>query len=370
MGNEAGPFGAGVTEEMVLDAIARSGYPLQAKAVQVALSALPSEELGGTRTFEEWSFLDRDSGTVRQLDALIQHSIQIVEELDRGDPGIPTDPRALLRYELNLLMECKQAELPLVFFTRPALHPPQLPIFIGLPHREISFGGFDEEPFVEMRLEDAVTDDALPGPSPEPAISVSRCFRKGRALELSGEDVFRSLTAPIRKAIDHYGGLSSIGPERRLYHDVRMVFPVVVIDAPMLACQVDSGVVAIRHISAARLSLSEPSASKWHFEGFNERSSLDFVHIDYLAEYCALARERAVDLAGRLGAAALQVLTGRAFFDFDAATDQEAGDGDGGHEQYALATLMPTMKADEAARWIAERFYEVHQAEPEDDLRS
>lgn len=339
---------------MILDAVARSGYPLQARAAEIARSSLGAVGMGAYRSYEEWSFLDSESGVIRQLDALIQREILDIDDVDRGDPSIPTDPRALLRYELDLLIECKQAELPYIFFTRSDLTAATLPILIGLPHRQFEFGPPGEEPIVSMSVEDAAIVDSLPRLDPEPAISVSRCYRKGKGLELSGEDVFRSLTAPIRKAIEHYQRLSESDLKMRLYHDIRLLHPIVVLDAPMYACEARGQNVKIRPISMARLSLSEPAQSAiWH-AGYNRRSSLDFVHVDQLGQYCDLALNRATALAGRLNLAAIQILTGRAVAQFgDAATETNA-------DEDPLADLKPAMTPAEASRWIQNRFIDLH----------
>src|SRR5687768_6095163 len=88
---------AGVTADDVGDAIHRSGYPVQT-AVAVDLTQ------SGFAITEEWGFTD-ESGTKRTLDLLAER----FDWVDR--------PNAYrIRPSLDLLVECKQREMPYIFF--------------------------------------------------------------------------------------------------------------------------------------------------------------------------------------------------------------------------------------------------------------
>jgi hypothetical protein len=55
---------------------------------------------------EEWSYVDRDSSDLRSLDILAGQELF----------DLHTNPQPRVRPELNLLIECKQSQLPYVFF--------------------------------------------------------------------------------------------------------------------------------------------------------------------------------------------------------------------------------------------------------------
>jgi hypothetical protein len=94
--NQIGP---GLSEETVVSAVEESGYPLQ-----VFVSDLLQEKY---HVEEEWSYLDRDSDGLRALD--MRASMQLYDWKDFKE-----QPR--VRPSLDLLIECKQSELPYVFF--------------------------------------------------------------------------------------------------------------------------------------------------------------------------------------------------------------------------------------------------------------
>ena len=101
-GNPSGnALRAGVTEEQLSAAIEKSGYPLQ---TVVAESLRPYCE----RLSEEWSYVDRDSGLLRAIDVRADRTY---EQDDADDPH--------LRATLTLLVECKQSDMPYVFFLSP-----------------------------------------------------------------------------------------------------------------------------------------------------------------------------------------------------------------------------------------------------------
>jgi hypothetical protein len=108
-------LGAGFTEEQLLEAVRKSGYPLQT----IIASSLRIDF--GVQ--EEWSFVDGDTGTLRTLD--IVASRRMYTPQNEGQPFV--------RPTLDLLIECKQSDLPFIFFmsaTRPWLR--DLPYIAGL----------------------------------------------------------------------------------------------------------------------------------------------------------------------------------------------------------------------------------------------
>lgn len=90
---------AGIAEADVHSAITQSGYPLQNIAGDYC-------EKAGFRTIEEWSYLDKDAEPLRTID------VKAEKPLFEYQKGSETK----IRPNLILLIECKQSELPYVFF--------------------------------------------------------------------------------------------------------------------------------------------------------------------------------------------------------------------------------------------------------------
>jgi hypothetical protein len=110
-------LGAGVTERDLQNAIELSGYPLQSIASDVILSVLEGDDRN-CYAQEEWSFIDSDENIVRQLDGLITCEF-IGKQVETRDP--PLDPSSYLRFQADILMECKQSDMPYVFFSGTAV---------------------------------------------------------------------------------------------------------------------------------------------------------------------------------------------------------------------------------------------------------
>jgi len=96
-------IGAGISEDQIVSAVQKSGYPLQV-SVSEMLRAKASSQGSRFLVQEEWSYADDDTKGLRSIDLradLILHSY---------------DPQPRVRPQLNLLIECKQSQLPYVFF--------------------------------------------------------------------------------------------------------------------------------------------------------------------------------------------------------------------------------------------------------------
>lgn len=85
-------IGAGITDEDVLVAIKKSGYPLQ---TIIASNLRPEFQVQ-----EEWSYIDRDTDDLRTIDILAQRDLYDIKK---------KQPR--VRPQLALLVECKQSLL-------------------------------------------------------------------------------------------------------------------------------------------------------------------------------------------------------------------------------------------------------------------
>lgn len=340
----------GFTEASLLEAIRRSGYPLQGRVIELI-----------TRTFgdwgffdaisEEWPFVDPDTGQTRHLDLLVRRRLRGVnDDVETGDPGIPLEARALLRHEVDFLIECKQSALPYVFFTRPKVYPREMPLVLGAPHEEIQVGYVGEEPYATMELADIVAYSADPEPPDHVAsVAAKASYKKGGDLELSGDDIFRGLTLPLRKALKHYQSLCN--EPYRLYRDVRYTYPLVVLDAPMYAYDNST----LSRVDAVRVTFNEPAVDAWH-SSFNADYSIDFVSIDHLAEFLLAGEIRSTEIARRLDSIAIVAVTGEGSF----RGDREESPDSGNSSDDPLHEILPPMNKDEEAAWLQARFIEVH----------
>lgn len=93
----------GTTEDQLADAIRRSGYPVQTAVGHLLRSATPGQPEGFI-VQEEWCFVDARTNELRNLD--LRADLRLHE----------WNPQPRVRPMLTLLIECKQSELPYVFF--------------------------------------------------------------------------------------------------------------------------------------------------------------------------------------------------------------------------------------------------------------
>jgi hypothetical protein len=266
----------GVTEDMLKDAIERSGYPLQSSVVATVVDAIDGWDLpeGEAHTFvqEEWTYFDRDLDKTRALDALIESHRWSV----RGD----AQPR--VRPVLSLLIECKKTELPFVFFTRDSTNLADFPVTSGFPHHSIELTTDDDPSTYSypltmlwgLRHHDFVT-------KPPAAVSVSSARRAGKKLEISGEDVYNGLALPLLKATDHLRSVSQFSKAH--YTDGRLIVSAIVVRGPMVAVAEDGsgGPELVPWVRVHRYEpLSDESAWQSH-----RLAAFDVVHEDYLPVY-------------------------------------------------------------------------------------
>ena len=127
---------------------------------------------------EEWPYVDSDSRETRALDAFIG--------LDISDVGsrtpYPHAPSEILRFKIDILLECKQSELPYLFFMR-AAHPGDVPRFCGLPHEWISARVGDTDIGFSVRIYDVIVARDLPL-----AEATSNCYLNDQSASTRGQD--------------------------------------------------------------------------------------------------------------------------------------------------------------------------------------
>jgi hypothetical protein len=264
---------AGVTEEAVVEAVTKSGYPLQ---LQIAdLMRKRFEPKGGYSygVVEEWSYIHKDSGEIRTIDIMAQKWLWTMSE---GQP--------IVRPNLALLVECKQSDMPHIFFlssSKPWM--PNFPLLAGLRSNHVTISTDDTPERWTLPIFSALGVDRHPFINePEHCVSFARCQRKSQRLELSGEHVFRDILLPVLRAMQHFRKEESPA-ETAHYLDCHLTLGIAVLDAPMIGVKVsDQGQVltlmpwvrALRHETGEALDYF---ASRLYV--------VDIVHKDFFESY-------------------------------------------------------------------------------------
>ncbi|MBO2437282.1 hypothetical protein [Actinomadura nitritigenes] len=282
--SDAGQLGAGISAASLMEAVRRSGYPFQAEVARDLRSAL--SELGG-RSFiqEEWAFVDSESEQTRTLDIWAKVPLSSPETIRR---------RQILPH-LDMLIECKQSELPYVFFLRSELSGETFnyPEIVGLPDGRLKIfrASSDGKPTgasLSISLQNALNAENLEFcnmPAPV-AISFAKVLRKGGSkLELTGEDTYRAITMPLSKAADY---LKSSYEIRQPKNRVRLNFIVclAVLRAPMVGVYLHQGKQMLMNTPWIRVSRMEPLRES---DGGGRVNSMiryfDVIHFDYFKQY-------------------------------------------------------------------------------------
>lgn len=256
-------LGAGLTLEKVEAAIAKSGYPLQTHVAHVLRDS-------GFRVSPEWSFIDRDTLDLRSMDLRASLPLYKAGDQTRARPS------------LDLLIECKQSEMPFVFFTGETLPwSARLPFVAGLKKDSFSVstdrvgGGFTTDLQSVLSLQSHKFNTTAPI-----AYTMSKCQRKGADVILSGEEAYSGIVLPLVKALN-YLKVAEAPPATAHYFDVHYAVALAVLDAPMLKFENGAATMA----PWVRLLRHEAGDSKL---GKNDRGrtvAIDLVHREYLAVY-------------------------------------------------------------------------------------
>jgi len=254
----------GVSAEQVDDAVALSGYPLQ--------TVLERTLRGPFTVTPEWSYVDRESGATRNMDLLAVKPL-----FDWAAP------QQLISPLLALLIECKRATLPYIFFE--TARPLRLNIEIAgvYPRSTIQISADDDlshwnESFATS-LE--LSEEEFLSSGPAYASTFARINRAGNHLDLSGSDIFNNAVMPLIKASDYLIDINMPRPSHRYYHP-QLVVRVCVVDAPMLIFRQASEHAEIT--DWVRVLRHEIPVAPGHFNDAEVRP-IDFVHSDYLATY-------------------------------------------------------------------------------------
>jgi hypothetical protein len=258
---------AGVTPELLTEAVRSSGYPLQIEVAQTL------SEIGCWVT-EEWGYEDRTTGEHRALDVY-------------GDFFLARSPD--FNVYLTLLTECKRSDLPYVFFVPASLHTPDdFPTIVGLPWHSTSLFAADAStespPYREVPFAYALCGSDLPFvEAPTIVATFVRAERKDKnKLQLSGEDPYRQIVLPLASAVDHLKA-TQLNFKSQVQYRPLIVLSVAVLDAPMIVARGTPEQPQLSMESWVRVVRQESRRES----GTAQRTNyvVDVVHRNFLKEY-------------------------------------------------------------------------------------
>lgn len=295
-GNALGP---GISEAKLAAAVRRSGYPLQTLVARDL-----REEF---RVEEEWSFIDDDTKTLRSLD------IRANKDLFDWKEWAGTR----IRPHLTLLIECKQSDMPYVFFLSPNdAWLRQFPSIDGLFSTRIEVLTDDDSSSWSFSITDALKlrkDPFVTGPA-EVCRSLSKAVRKGADLELSGTEPFQGLILPLVKAL-RYHSVQVTPPKTAHYFDAHLAVAIAVVDAPMVGVRIDDADQALVSVPWVRVLRHEAVEADHKFDR-EQLYAVDVVHREFLSTYL---NDHLKPFAQKFGAEALahaeELATGQAFIE-------------------------------------------------------
>jgi len=264
---------AGVTEQAVFDAVTKSGYPLQLQIADQIRKRFKADEEYSYDIVEEWSYIHKDSGEIRTIDIMVQKKLWSFSE------GQPTT-----RPNLALLIECKQSNMPYIFFlssSKPWM--PNFPLLAGLRSNYITISTDDTPEQWSLPILSALTVDDHPFLNePEHCVSFAKCEHKGRGLELSGEHVFKDILLPILRAMQHFRS-EETPAETVHYLDCHLTLGIAVLDAPMVGVEVSDQGQVLTFMPWVRALRHETAEGLDHF--VSRLYAVDIVHKDFFESY-------------------------------------------------------------------------------------
>lgn len=258
---------SGITDNDIDNAIRKSGYPLQTViANQLRLDFMCQEE---------WSYIDRKTKEIRSIDIMAE---DLVYDLKKPEPKV--------RPILNLIIECKQSELPYVFFLSPdKLKTSNYPYITGLFKQMITLSTNDDTSTWTFPIIDVLglsNENYIINSAPC-SMTFSKCVRSGRDITLSGTESYQNLVLPLITSLLYFNE-SKTPPKTALYFDGHLPFAIGVLDAPMIGVHVYGDTHVSKLIPWVRVFRHESYES----ENWTERTkiyAIDIVHKDFFDEF-------------------------------------------------------------------------------------
>ena len=257
----------GINDTDVQAAIASSGYPLQ---------SLVGESLKSHNFLvqDEWGYHDRTTGTNRAIDLLARLDLR----------QLPSDD-SRIRPAVTLIVECKQSDLPYVFFDSKPMAQAQIARMAGLRKDQVIIKTDDDRStwtYSTLHCLDLHRHPFLAEP-PSCASTLSKCVRNQSKLVMSGSDGYLNVVLPLMSALTYYIKVAK-PPNTAFWFDARIVVGIAVLDAPMVTVEVDSGTNRMQLSPWVRVHRHETTNRK-HFAEWGDLYALDFVHRSYFPTY-------------------------------------------------------------------------------------
>lgn len=257
----------GLDEQQIIEAVRVSGYPLQTVIYEMLSKKFHIQE--------EWNFVDSDSNEERAIDLLAELNLYEFK-----------NPQPRVRPILNLIIECKQSDMPYVFFlTKDKQITPTFPVIAGLASKSISFISDDDPSSWNFSILQALELSNHPFlvKSPIFANTFSKGARKGKKIELSGSQPYQGLVNPLLKAVSYFEKCEK-PPETAFYFDCHITIPIAVIDGPMVGIKCTDSNNKIEMVPWVRIPRHQTTNKDDNYH-LSNIGAIDVVHKDYLEEY-------------------------------------------------------------------------------------
>lgn len=260
---------AGVTEDAIKEAINKSGYPLQ---------TIIAEKLSSSfRTQQEWSYIDKETNELRTLDIEAE---RLLFDFTEKQPRV--------RPTLNLLIECKQSDLPYIFYLNTnttRLFSYNFPMIAGLFEDKICISSDDTNSTTTLPIFSLLELDKHEFISKDPnfCLSFSKCVRRSKDLELSGTEAYCGLILPLLKAVESFKK-TQLPPKTAWYFDAHLVVPVGVLDAPMIGVSVKESGNELIYLPWIRVLRHETDNTQLWVDR-EKMYAIDIVHKDFFNIY-------------------------------------------------------------------------------------
>lgn len=262
-------LGPGVSEALVSTAVEKSGYPLQTYIAFVLRTKKFFVE-------EEWSYLDSDSGQQRPIDMLARMPLY--------DPSLKHE-LLYVRPHLALLIECKQSELPYVFFLSESQRSlTRFPAIAGLFKDNINITTDNTSGSLITPINDVLGLSLSSFVKLPPICTLfSKCLRKDKGLELSGSPSFLEIVMPVLKAISHFCTVE-YPPKTARYFDPCICLGIGLLDAPMVGVYLSQEKPRLVSLPWIRVLRHEYSQQREWWDR-SQLCAIDIVHKDFFTEY-------------------------------------------------------------------------------------
>ena len=261
-------LGSGLKEKQILDAIKKSGYPLQKEIAN----------LSRRRFFvtEEWTYNDPDSQELRAIDMLATMNFTKPNEYTS---------KLRLYPNLALIIECKKSDLPYIFFLCPKpLMIPNFPIFAGLKTDIMQITTNDSASSWQTRIVEALSlSNHQFFQKSECCNLFAKCVRTGKKIKFSGTESFHGIILPTLKAMRQLKIALAPKPTTAFFH-FHMIIGIGVIDAPMIAVEASGESPNLTFMPWIRVIRHE-MGERPMFTHSERLFAIEIVHKDFFQEY-------------------------------------------------------------------------------------